>query len=189
MLILRGRALFTATRTKLDFDPRAPAFIPSKTHHLASQGVSPTTTQTQVPTVSAQAPNSPIFEQHTTQRQAADPVGQAPYTDGAGPLSPLQTTLYRFPSRPESPLAHARRGVGSNVPPAQVETFPTEYRLSIALPRPGGAPLAPEMITVAARRGARLSVVADAWHLERDCGYPFPVPFILPLLQSSSALY
>jgi hypothetical protein len=155
---------FTATRAKLDLDPRASISIPSKTHHsLESQGVSPTTTPTR-------APNSPIFEQHTT----------------PPPSSPLQTTLHRFPSRPESPLAHARRGVGSNVPPAQVETFPTEYRLSIALPRPGGAPLAPEMITIAARRGARLSVVADAWHLERDCGLPFPVPFILPLLRSSS---
>ena len=79
------------------------------------------------------------------------------------------------PARPESPLAHARRGVGPNhVPPARIETVtcpagPECYKLSITLPRPGGAALATEMITVSARRGGRLAVVADAWHLERDC--------------------
>ena len=83
------------------------------------------------------------------------------------------------PARPESPLAHARRGASPNhVPPARIETFPTGtgYRLSIALPRPGGTLLASEMITVSARRGGRLAVVADAWHLEHDCEYT-PPPF------------
>ena len=79
------------------------------------------------------------------------------------------------PARPESPIAHARRSVGPNhVPPVRIETVtcPTgseRYRLSIVLPRPGGAALATEMITVSARRGGRLAVVADAWHLEHDC--------------------
>ena len=78
------------------------------------------------------------------------------------------------PTRPESPLSHARRGANPNhVPPARIETSPTGtgYRLLIALPRPGGALLASEMITVSARRGGRLAVVADAWHLEHDCEY------------------
>ncbi len=78
------------------------------------------------------------------------------------------------PARPESPLAHARRGAGPNhVPPARIETVTspsgTGYTLSIVLPRPGGALFASEMITVSARRGGRLAVVADAWHLEHDC--------------------
>jgi hypothetical protein len=83
------------------------------------------------------------------------------------------------PARPESPLAHARRSASPNhVPRARIETvtYPTAngtgsecYRLSIALPRPGGALLASEMITVSVRRGGRLAVVADAWHLEHDC--------------------
>ena len=78
------------------------------------------------------------------------------------------------PARPESPLAHARRGARPNhVPPARIETVTspsgTGYTLSIVLPRPGGALLASEMITVSARRGGRLAVVADAWHLEHDC--------------------
>ena len=71
--------------------------------------------------------------------------------------------------RSESPLEHVHRRAGHNVPPANVETFPKSYRLSIALPRPGGAQFASEMITVSARRGGRLAIVADAWHLEHDC--------------------
>jgi hypothetical protein len=69
----------------------------------------------------------------------------------------------------ESPLEHVHRRAGHNVPPANVETLPKSYRLSIALPRPGGAQFASEMITVSARRGGRLAIVADAWHLEHDC--------------------
>ena len=104
----------------------------------------------------------------------------SPEVDLAGPPPPksdcLRATVER-PShgwtqtepRPESPLAHARRRAGRNVPPAHVEAFPTNFRLSILLPRPGGAQLASDMITVSARRGGRLAIVADAWHLEHDC--------------------
>ena len=73
--------------------------------------------------------------------------------------------------RPESPLEHVHRRAGHNVPPALVETFPKSYRLSIALPRPGGELFSSEMITISARRGGRLAIVADAWHLEHDCEY------------------
>jgi hypothetical protein len=73
------------------------------------------------------------------------------------------------PARPESPLAHARRGAVLNVPPPCIVSSDSTYTLSIELPRPGGARLAPEMVTVSARRGGRLVVVADAWHLEHDC--------------------
>jgi len=66
------------------------------------------------------------------------------------------------------------------VPPARLETSPAQYTLSIALPRPGGALLASEMITVSARRGGRLAVVADAWHLEHDCHYEWHVAFPRP---------
>jgi hypothetical protein len=34
------------------------------------------------------------------------------------------------------------------------------------------------MITVSARRGGRLAVVADAWHLEHDCEYTPPPLFL-----------
>ena len=71
--------------------------------------------------------------------------------------------------RLESPLEQVHRRAGHNVPPANVETFLKSHRLSITLPRPGGAQFAPDMITVSARRGGCLAIVADAWHLEHDC--------------------
>ncbi|KAH8990244.1 hypothetical protein EDB92DRAFT_1865148 [Lactarius akahatsu] len=76
----------------------------------------------------------------------------------------------------QSPLAHVRRAaLGHNVPPARIVSSDTTHTVSIVLPRPGGAPLAPEMITLSARRGGRLAVVADAWHLEHDCHYEWHV--------------
>jgi hypothetical protein len=88
------------------------------------------------------------------------------------------------PARPESPLAHARRGAVFNVPLPCVVSSDTTHTLSIALPRPGGAPLAPEMVTVSVRRGGRLVVVADAWHLEHDCEWRFVAPGILFITRS-----
>jgi hypothetical protein len=100
----------------------------------------------------------------------------SPEVEFAGQLPPKSVRAIEerqdrpTPPRPESPLARSRRSpAGHNVPPAHIETFPRSYRLSIALPRPGGAPFASEMITVSARSGGRLAVVADAWHLEHDC--------------------
>ncbi|KAI9463194.1 hypothetical protein BJY52DRAFT_1253594 [Lactarius psammicola] len=111
--------------------------------------VSPVSTETARPPSRRNEPSPPVVR---------PPVTQAP--------------AEAMPPRPESPLAHARRGApGHNVPPARIVSSDTTHTLSIALPRPGGAPLAPEMITVSARRGGRLAVVADAWHLEHDCHY------------------
>jgi hypothetical protein len=165
---------FAAPRTKLDLNPLvAPTSIPrSKTHHhptTTNCRVSPTPIHTPpVPTIpdDARAPNSTIHEQRTKAAGQRAPPTSDTTTTTTESTSPEVTS---YPLRPESPLAHARRGAGSDAPPAQIETFSTLYRLSIVLPRPGGAPLAPEMITVSARRGARLAVVADAWHLEHDC--------------------
>ncbi|KAI0267849.1 hypothetical protein BC834DRAFT_822171 [Gloeopeniophorella convolvens] len=56
-------------------------------------------------------------------------------------------------------------------------TLPAAHLLTVALPRPGGSPLALEMITVSALRGGRLAVVADAWHLESDCHYEWHTGF------------
>jgi hypothetical protein len=179
---------FAAPLTKLDLlNPRAPtSIIPrSKTHHhhlTTHWGVSPTPTiHTPVPTC---APNPTILEQRTKAAGQRAPPTNGTCTTTTESTSPEATTSHRG-MRPESPLAHARRGAASDAaPPAQIETFSTLYRLSIVLPRPGGEPLAPEMITVSARRGARLAVVADAWHLEHDCEFwwhfficPFRVVF------------
>lgn len=41
------------------------------------------------------------------------------------------------------------------------------YTFSVTLP----SSIQSEMITVTAMKGDRLDVVADAWHMERDCKY------------------
>jgi len=124
-----------------------------------------------------------IAEQQAPSAGATSATGASACSSGANPSgascasAKSHGTRVPTPVRPESPLALARRRANpDHVPPARVETFPTGtgYRLSIALPRPGGALLASEMITVSARRGGRLAVVADAWHLEHDCEYPTP---------------
>ncbi|KAI0306183.1 hypothetical protein B0F90DRAFT_1624016 [Multifurca ochricompacta] len=116
--------------------------------------------------------------QQQQQQKQQHAISSSPSKSVDDATSVSRGTLRDFPAcRPESPLAHARRGAGPNVPPARIETSPTSYVLSIVLPRPGGTPLAPEMITVSARRGGRLAVVADAWHLEHDCHYEWNVAF------------
>ncbi|KAI0760996.1 hypothetical protein BD413DRAFT_486809 [Trametes elegans] len=48
-----------------------------------------------------------------------------------------------------------------------------EHTLAVRLP--GG--LAPEMVTVSAKKGARLAVVADLWNSEHDSHYEWEVAF------------
>jgi hypothetical protein len=70
---------------------------------------------------------------------------------------------------PESPIAHARRMPLRRAPSMRLTTSRSSHRLDIALPKPGGRLFAPEMVTIAALRGDRIDVVADAWDQEEDC--------------------
>lgn len=49
----------------------------------------------------------------------------------------------------------------------------TLHTFSVVLPRT----ILPEMITVSAKKGDRLDVVADAWHMEHDCHYGWEISF------------
>ncbi|KAI0034762.1 hypothetical protein K488DRAFT_44774 [Vararia minispora EC-137] len=53
----------------------------------------------------------------------------------------------------------------------------SSHRLDIPLPKPGGQPFAPEMVTIAAMKGDRLDVTADAWHLEENCHFEWHIAF------------
>ncbi len=53
----------------------------------------------------------------------------------------------------------------------------SQHILAVLLPEG----LAPEMVTVSAKKGARLAVVADLWHREHDCEYLPPPHPLLPL--------
>ncbi|EIW57184.1 uncharacterized protein TRAVEDRAFT_125671 [Trametes versicolor FP-101664 SS1] len=55
----------------------------------------------------------------------------------------------------------------------RVHSSTGEHTLVVRLPDG----LAPEMVTVCAKKGARLSVVADLWHRESDSHYEWEVAF------------
>ncbi|KAJ8496816.1 hypothetical protein ONZ51_g865 [Trametes cubensis] len=75
---------------------------------------------------------------------------------------------------PESPIAHARRTPSpAHTPAMRLLTTTGEHRLAVRLPEG----LSPEMVTVCAKKGARLSVVADLWHRESDSHYEWEVTF------------
>ena len=163
---------FTARRINTEVTTaKAPPFVPSETWRQARQSARAPLNQGFAPASYAGIKSldpAPCPAQNRAPSPEVDLAGQPP------PRSTSVTEVHPSHGGPpprgaESPLAHARSRVGHNVPPAHIETFPKCYRLSIALPRPGGAQLASEMITVSARRGGRLAVVADAWHLEHDC--------------------
>ncbi|KAF8440463.1 hypothetical protein L210DRAFT_3539736 [Boletus edulis BED1] len=54
-----------------------------------------------------------------------------------------------------------------------VQSTTSSHLLSVNLP----CVIQPEMVTVAAKKGDKLDVVADAWHMERDCHYEWQIRF------------
>ncbi|KAI6016271.1 hypothetical protein PISMIDRAFT_617213 [Pisolithus microcarpus 441] len=49
----------------------------------------------------------------------------------------------------------------------------TLHTFAVVLP----CTILPEMITVSTKKGDRLDVVADAWHMEHDCHYGWEISF------------
>ncbi|KAF8486290.1 hypothetical protein DFH94DRAFT_850349 [Russula ochroleuca] len=183
---------FSARRTNTEVTAAANAqalpFITGETWRQAGQNASAPRIQSLAAALVASGSSAGIkSEQHESLDPDSDPGpcgAPSPEVDVAGQLPRKGARAIEedchgrpitAPHHHESPLARAR--AGRNVPPAHIETFPKHYRLSIALPRPGGAQFASEMITVSARRGGRLAVVADAWHLEHDCHFEWHFAF------------
>ncbi|KAG2038990.1 hypothetical protein BDR03DRAFT_861013 [Suillus americanus] len=54
-----------------------------------------------------------------------------------------------------------------------IQSTLSTHTLSVALPRA----IQPEMVTVSVKKGDRLNIVADAWHMENDCHYEWQVHF------------
>jgi hypothetical protein len=66
-----------------------------------------------------------------------------------------------------SPTARSRRAPSpSETPPMHLESSSSKYTLDVYLP----TDIQSEMVTISAKKGNRLDVVADAWHREQDCG-------------------
>ncbi|KAL0953115.1 hypothetical protein HGRIS_004384 [Hohenbuehelia grisea] len=93
--------------------------------------------------------------------------------------SPLITTLHNgdpstAPHGIASPMARSRRAPPpADTPPMAITSTPYRHTLDVCLPRA----IQPEMVTVSARKGDKLSVIADAWHMERNCHYEWEIAF------------
>ena len=89
-------------------------------------------------------------------------------------ITTIQSAAYMRPlsDLPASFMASSRRAAHpATVPPMQISVDGKQCTMQIPLPRPGGKPFARDMITVSVKRNNSIHVVADAWHLERDCEY------------------
>jgi len=73
-----------------------------------------------------------------------------------------------------SPTARWRRSPSPECCPKMVihSTYSTHI-LAVVLPRA----IQSEMVTVSVKKGDRLDIVADAWHMEHDCHYEWQVHF------------
>ncbi|TFK49722.1 hypothetical protein OE88DRAFT_372433 [Heliocybe sulcata] len=102
------------------------------------------------------------------------------------PRSPIVTTLSpptsapcsRSPSpepqQPESPTARSRRSPPpSKSPPVVVKSTTSRYTLTVDL----GPKFQSEMVTIAAKKGDSVDVVADLWYLENDCHHEWRIQF------------
>ncbi|KAI6017942.1 hypothetical protein BKA83DRAFT_4315867 [Pisolithus microcarpus] len=71
-------------------------------------------------------------------------------------------------------INHSRRSPPpGSCPEMATQSSSTLHTFSVVLPRT----ILPEMITVSAKKGDRLDVVADAWHMEHDCHYGWEISF------------
>lgn len=72
------------------------------------------------------------------------------------------------PSVVPSPMDRSRRSPSpGSCPEMTTQSSCAMHTFSVTLQRS----ILPEMITVSAKKGDRLDVVADAWHMERDCEF------------------
>lgn len=80
--------------------------------------------------------------------------------------SPSSRAPSPYPPVPESPTARSRRApLPSRTPTMKLTSTMVEHTFDVWLPKE----LLSEMVTVSAKRGNRVDVVADIWHQEKDC--------------------
>ncbi|KAF4596093.1 hypothetical protein EYR38_007467 [Pleurotus pulmonarius] len=138
---------------------------------------------------SSYVPPSPTITAFHTAPTSSHPAFASPPLHGPSPASrapspPISTsasTLTSSATHPgalASPLARAHRAPPpADAPPLQIHSTPSKHTLCVQFPQRMGAEMRPEMVTVCAKRGDRLGIVADAWHLERNCHYEWEVAF------------
>lgn len=95
-----------------------------------------------------------------TSSHQSEPAFEANHT----PLKSKSSASFipREDEEPESPIAHARRSARRSS--MFMQRSSEQYTFCARVPKG----LSTEMVTVYVKRGCRLAVVADAWHLEHD---------------------
>ncbi|TFY66369.1 hypothetical protein EVG20_g4721 [Dentipellis fragilis] len=108
-----------------------------------------------------------------------DPLPRTPRAASSDTSSLGSTTRSsRGLSPPESPCARRRRAPPrSCAPSVRTHNVDGMQIVEIPLPCPGGKPFCAEMVTIAAKKGDRLRIIADAWHLEQDCHFEWDFAF------------
>ncbi|KAG7089142.1 hypothetical protein E1B28_010850 [Marasmius oreades] len=119
------------------------------------------------PVLPATSPTTPTSSSPTMFRS---PVLEVPRVSPPPSIS----TSHSASSTAFSPMERSRRTAPpSNSPAMKIYSSPTTHRLQVKLP----LSIQPEMVTISANKGAKLKVVADAWHLESDCHYEWLISF------------
>jgi hypothetical protein len=114
-----------------------------------------------LPNASSDVPNP--FSTTTLLRQPPPPLVSFP-------VSFCNSNSDARSSSTPSPTARARRSVPpSDTPPMSINSCPSKHTLEVHLP----SAIQPEMVTISAKKGNRLVIVADAWHMETDCKFIF----------------
>ncbi|THH13285.1 hypothetical protein EW146_g6918 [Bondarzewia mesenterica] len=69
------------------------------------------------------------------------------------------------------------RRTSSSIGWADVREESYGFVSEIILPRPGGQAFTSDNVTVSAKKGNLVHVVADAWHLEQDCHHEWLINY------------
>jgi hypothetical protein len=141
-------AIVVMPKTYVSEDPALKS-IPA--HPSVTPGSSHDTTSLLTPTFTCIQPHSSPFH------KLPPVVFSTP--DFAPSISPPSPAL-------PSPVARSRRAVSpSDSPPIHLSSSSSRHTLGVQLP----TVIQPDMVTISVKRGDKLEIVADAWHMEANC--------------------
>lgn len=116
----------------------------------------------------ASSPNTPPTSDHSsTMYSNFLPPFEVSPPNASHFLPPLEVSPQNdvFTSQEEfSPMQRERR-TPSHSPLLHVESSPSKYSINVQLPKD----IKHEMVTISVLKGDKLKVIADAWHMEKDC--------------------
>lgn len=122
---------------------------------------------------SSSSPSSSAVSSMTPSSSSNDVDSARDIISSLSVRSPCSNSLSYLPAV-SPPTNHSRRSPPpGSCPEMATQSSSTLHTFSVMLPRT----ILPEMITVSAKKGDRLDVVADAWHMEHDCHYGWEIGF------------